>query len=59
MIKIIIKFVVLLKIFLHLLPAYYRRPINIISSLESVWQSLANKEILNNSFILEFSPQNI
>ena len=35
MIKIIFKFVVLLKIFPHLPPAYYRRLFNIISFLES------------------------
>ena len=50
----IIKFVVLLKIFPHLLPAYYRRLINIISFLESAWQSLVNKENLNKSFIKNF-----
>ena len=51
---IIIKFVVLLEIFPHLLPAYYRRLINIISFLESAWQSLVNKENLNKSFIKNF-----
>ena len=59
MIKIIIKFVVLLKIFLHLLPAFYGRLSNIISFLESAWQSLANKEKPKQVIYLEFSPRNI